>query len=138
MAIAHSTHVITEATITPVDRPNQLRRWWRPEMPGYKAYKVKVLGRRKSGKRDLLKFEFAGDAALKEKEPLQFEVDLNVSDLVWPVLPSTAPQAQSGQYGFLLLSAAWAGGEAGAAARGADLTVYSENGGKFPIIGGVD
>src|SRR5512133_300434 len=132
MAVAQTTHVITEAVTEPVDRPNQLRKWWTPDMPGYKAYKVKVLGHRKTGKRDLLKFELVGDAARKAKAPMQYEVDLNVSELVWPVLPSTAQMAKTGQYGFLLLSAAWADAE------GVNRHVFAENGTKFPPAGGID
>jgi len=127
----HTTHVYTEADNEPVSRPELLRMWWAPDMVGYTMYKVKVLGRKTTAKRDLLEFELAGNYDLLKKKRDRFTVDLNLSELCWRGTPSSAQRARRGQYAFLLLSTRWA------EQNNVDRFSRAFNGSKFPIINGL-
>lgn len=118
-----------QATLEPQDKLSGLTAWWKAEALNaqkYRMYKIRV------GDLDcsILSFEFVGDGWQDHPQRNQ-TVDLDISNHVYPEIPSTIRNAKKDQYAFLLLTDAFMKHATGIDED--DLASYAESGGKWPF-----
>ncbi|NTX35977.1 hypothetical protein FJV41_06320 [Myxococcus llanfairpwllgwyngyllgogerychwyrndrobwllllantysiliogogogochensis] len=122
-----STPFFGQSTIKPQTSAADLKFWWMPEVNGigwgYRAYKVQVKSL------DPRRFTFDLVAMVPGVPTLVgLEVDLFNASHVWPGAPSTAVNAQPGQFGYLLLTEEYLSSQ-----QVSSLDAYSDGRGKWPF-----
>ncbi|NTX04626.1 hypothetical protein [Myxococcus sp. CA040A] len=123
-----STPFYGDSTLKPQSEAKDLQFWWMPEINGlsgggYRAYKVLV----KSVDPRHFTFDLLAEAP-GVPNLVGLEVDLFNSTHVWPGVPSTAVNAQPGQFGYLLLTAKFLSTQ-----QVNNLDAYSDGRGKWPF-----